>query len=154
MMPWLLASPDCQQLCYWICMMNGPVLVSHYEEFELLALYQHGAKYKTQTYFMFPEINSPWLNYVPRKVPDVRSRYALYTNMRRFIYCMLCFMYECSAAFTIRSVFLPLITPFSHDSLTKTRPLPFISVRLLFILYCYNLQTRYFSLVLKFQTTL
>ena len=97
----------------------------------------------------------PWLNYVPRKMPDVRSRYALYTHMQRFIYCMLYFMYECSAAFrTIRSVSLPLITPFSHDSLTKIRPLPLISVRLLFILYCYNLQTRCISLVLKFQTTL
>ena len=98
--------------------------------------------------------NTPWLNYVPRKMPDVRSRYALYTNMRRFIYCMLYLMYECSAAFTIRSVSLPLITPFSHDSLTKTCPLPLISVRLLFILYCYNLQTRCISLVLKFRTTL
>ena len=97
---------------------------------------------------------SPWLNYVPRKMPDVRSRYALYTNMRRFIYCMLYLMYECSAAFMIRSVSLPLITPLSHDSLTKTRPLPLISVRLLFILYCYNLQTRCISLVLKFRTTL
>ena len=97
---------------------------------------------------------SLWLNYVPRKMPDVRSRYALYTNMRRFIYCMLYLMYECSAAFTIRSVSLPLITPFSHDSLTKIRPLPLISVRLLFILYCYNLQTWCISLVLKFQTTL
>ena len=97
---------------------------------------------------------APWLNYVPWKMPDVRSRYALYTNMRWFIYCMLYLMYECSAAFTIRSVSLPLITLFSHDSLTKIRPLPLISVRLLFILYCYNLQTRCISLVLKFQTTL
>ena len=43
-------------------------------------------------------LTAPWLNYVPRKMPDVRSRYALYTNMRRFIYCMLYLMYECSAA--------------------------------------------------------
>ena len=94
---------------------------------------------------------TPWLNYVPRKMPDVRSRYALYTNMRRFIYCMLYLMYECPAAFMIRSVSLPLITPFSHNSLTKIRPLPLITVRLLFILYCYNLQTRCISLVLNFR---
>ena len=54
----------------------------------------------------------------------------------------------------LRRVSLPLITPFSHDSLTKTRPLPLISVRLLFILYCYNRQTRCISLVVKFRTTL
>ena len=104
---------------------------------------------------MTNEVNttSPWLNYIPRKMPDVRSRYALYTNMRRFIYCMLYLMYECPAAFTIWSVSLPLITPFSHDSLTKIRPLPLISVRFLFILYCYNLQTRCISLVLMFQMT-
>ena len=97
-----------------------------------------------------PRAIAPWLNCVPRKMPDVRSRYALHTNMRRFIYCMLYLMYECSPAFMIRSVSLPLITPFSHDSLTKIRPLPLISVKLLFIMYCYNLQTRCISLVLKF----
>ena len=31
---------------------------------------------------------SPWLNYVPRKMPDVRSR-CRFTNVRRFMYCML-----------------------------------------------------------------
>ena len=105
-------------------------------------------------YVVYGVAVSPWLNYVPRKMPDVRSRYALYTNMRRFIYCMLYLLYECSAAFTIRSVPPPLINIFSHDSFTKIRPLPLISLRLLFILYCYNLQTRCISLVMKFQTTL
>ena len=60
-----------------------------------------------------------WVNYVPRKMPDVRSWYASYTNMRRFIYCMLHLMYECSAAFTIWSVSLTLIILFSHDILRE-----------------------------------
>ena len=94
------------------------------------------------------------MNYVPRKMPDVRSRYALYTNMRRFIYCMLHFMYECFVAFMIRSVSLALIAPLIHDILMIIRALPHISVSLLFIIYCYNLQIRCISLVLMFQTTL
>ena len=76
-----------------------------------------------------------WVNYVPRKMPNVRSWYALYTNMRRFIYCMLHLMYECSVVFTIQSVSLALYILFSHDIFRKIRPLSHISVRLLFILF-------------------
>ena len=74
-------------------------------------------------------VSSLWLNYVPRKIPDVRSRCALYTNMRRFIYCMLHIIYEWSASITIRSVSIAYLS------------------------YCYNLQIQYISLILKFQTT-
>ena len=168
-------------MCYFCCCWSGSWRMTwkrfpHYWPFvrgihcpSMVSLYKRPAKRSFNDFFVlslnkllnttpsnrrwFETPWPPWLNYVPRKMPDVRSRYTLYTNMRRFIYCMLYLMYECSAAFTIRSVSLPLITPFSHDSLTKIRPLPLISVRLLFILYCYNLQTQCISLVLKFQTT-
>ena len=99
-------------------------------------------------------ICSLWVNYVPWKMSDARSWYASYTNMRRFIYCMIRLMYECSAAFTIRSVSLALIILFSHGILRKISLLPHILVNLLFILFWYNLQIRCISLVLKFQTTL
>ena len=89
-----------------------------------------------------------------RKMPDVRSWHTLYTNMRRFIYCMLHLMYECSTAFTIRSVPFASIILFSHDIMRKIRHLPHISVSLFFIWFCCNLQIRCISLVLKFQTTL
>ena len=85
---------------------------------------------------------SLWVNYVPRKMPDVRSWYASYTNMRRFTYCMLHLMYECSTAFATQSVSFALTILFSHDIKRKIRPLAHISISLLFILYCYNLQIR------------
>ena len=46
---------------------------------------------------------SPRVKYVPRKVPDVRSRYALYTNMRRFVYWMLHFKVITNAPPHLRS---------------------------------------------------
>ena len=61
----------------------------------------------------------PWLNYVPRKMPDVRSRYTIFTNVRSLMYCMLHFMYECSALFTSRSTYLTIWQrhqTFSEDS--------------------------------------
>ena len=62
---------------------------------------------------------SLWVNYVPRKMPDVRSWYAAYTNMWRFVYCMLHLVYECYAEFTIRSVSRALIKLFPHNILRK-----------------------------------
>ena len=68
----------------------------------------------------------PWLNYVPRKMPDVRSRYTRFTNVRRFMYCMLHFMYECSALFTSRSTYLTTTSNFFRKIVKSTfhpRPL-------------------------------
>ena len=43
-----------------------------------------------------------WVNYVPRKMPDVRSWYASYTNMRRLIYPTACY-----TLFMLRRIYDP-----------------------------------------------
>ena len=53
-------------------------------------------------------------------MPDVRSRYTRFTNVRRFMYCMLHFMHECSALFTSRSTYLTTTSNFFRKIVKST----------------------------------